>query len=221
MHFMPLRQGKSYMEKKMVRYWTSKKQKSVVSERREQLDLLFEFANTELKEKKNDQLKRQIYDLLNSIMTGHPETCPDLIGAGSDKLINVLQTHIRTRLKKIIHNTKLLVEMPLWKMGGSIEFTVDAKTNRFYERFRFRKIKPGNELKALKRMIDKAIIDIIRDLDFKPNRFCQCPRCGNFFYQPTERKKIYCSLRCGDAVRLQQFRRARRKLQDEKSKGFV
>jgi phage terminase large subunit-like protein len=66
MHFMPLRQGKSYMEKKMVRYWTSKKQKAVVSERREQLDLLFEFANAELKEKKNDTLKRQIYDLLNS-----------------------------------------------------------------------------------------------------------------------------------------------------------
>jgi hypothetical protein len=100
--------------------------------------------------------------------------------------------------------------MPLWKMGGSIEFTVDAKTKRFYERFRFRKIKPGNELKALKRMIDKAIIDIIRDLDFKPNRFHQCPRCGNFFYQPTEKEKSYCSIRCGDAVRLQQFRKLKK-----------
>jgi endogenous inhibitor of DNA gyrase (YacG/DUF329 family) len=106
-------------------------------------------------------------------------------------------------------------------MGGSIEFTVDAKTNRFYDRFRFRKIKPGNELKALTRMIDQALIDIIRDLDFKPNRFHQCPRCGNFFYQPTEKEKIYCSIRCGDAVRLQKFRKERRKLQDEKSKGFV
>jgi endogenous inhibitor of DNA gyrase (YacG/DUF329 family) len=218
---MSPRQGKSCTEKKMVRYWTSKKQKSVVSERRKQLDLLFEFANAELREKKNDQLKRQIYDLLNSIMTGHSETCPDLMSAGSDGLIKGLQKHIRARLKKMIHNTKLLVEMPLWKMGGSIEFTVDAKTNRFYERFRFRKIKPGNELKALKRMIDRAIIDIIRDLDFKPNRFRQCPKCGKFFYQPTEKEKSFCSIRCGDAVRLQQFRKETRKVQGGKPESFV
>jgi hypothetical protein len=221
MHFMALRQGKSYTEKKMVIYWTSKKQKSVVSERREQLDLLFEFANADLKEKKNDQLKRQICDLLNSIMTGHPETCPDLSGAKNDALIIGLQRHLCARLKKIIYNTKLLVEMPLWTISGSLEFTVEADTNRFYERFRFRKLKPGKELKALKRMIDKALIDIIRDLDFKPNRFRQCARCGKFFYQPTEKEKSYCSIRCGDAVRLQKFRKERRKLQDEKSKGFV
>jgi hypothetical protein len=54
------------------------------------------------------------------------------------------------------------------------------------------------------------LIEIIRDLDFKPNRFRQCPRCGNFFYQPTEKKSIYCSIRCGNAVRLKEFRRARR-----------
>ena len=126
------------------------------------------------------------------------------------------ENHKSCITRKIIHNTKLLVEMPLWKMGGSIEFTVDAKTNRFYERFRFRKIKPGNELKALKRIIDLALIEIFRDLDFKPNRFIQCPRCGSFFYQPTEKKKAYCSIRCGDAVRLQKFRKKRRILKGEK-----
>ena len=48
---------------------------------------------------------------------------------------------------------------------------------------------------------------LIRDLDSKPNRFRQCPRCGNYFYQPTERKKVYCSIKCGDAVRLQKNRK--------------
>jgi hypothetical protein len=200
----------------MKAYWTSKKQKSVVSERRKQLDLLFQFANAELKEKKNDQLLHRIHDFLNATLAEHQESCPDLLSAENDELINGLQKHLCARLKKVIHNTKLLWEMPLWKIGGSIELTVDSKTNRFYERFRLRKIKTGNELKALKRIIDLALIEIIRDLDFKPNRFRQCPRCGSFFYQPTEKEKTYCSIRCGDAVRLQKFRRERRKEQGEK-----
>lgn len=199
----------------MKAYWTSKKQKSVVSERRKQLELLFQFANADFKEKKDAQLKRRIYDLFNSIMKEHQESCPDLLSAENDELINGLQRHLCARLKKVIHNTKLLWEMPLWKIGGSIELTVDAKTNRFYEKFRLRKIKPGNELKALKRIVDLAIIEIIRDLDFKPNRFRQCPRCASFFYQPTEKEKTYCSIRCGDAVRLQKFRKEKRKKEQQ------
>jgi hypothetical protein len=200
----------------MVRYWTSKKQKAVVSERREQLNLLFQFANAELKENGNDQLVGQINDLLKSIVTGHQEGCPDLLGAENEELVNGLQKHLYARLKKVIHNTKLLWEMPLWKIGGSIELTVDAKTNRLYERFRLRKMKPGNELKALKRIVDLALIEIFRDLNSKPNRFRQCPKCGRYFYQPTKREKIYCSIRCGDAVRLQKFRKKRRILKGEK-----
>ena len=201
----------------MVRYWTSKKQKSVVSERRKHLDLLFQFANTDLKEKKHDRSKRQIYDLLNSSMGEHQERCPDLLSAENDELMIRLQKHLCARLKKIIHNTKLFWETPLWKIGGSVEFTVDAKSNRFYERFCLRKIKPGNELKALKRIIDLALVEIIRDLDFKPNRFRQCPRCDSFFYQPTEKKKIYCSIRCSDAVRLKQFRNKKKIVEHRKS----
>ena len=187
--------------------WTSKKQKAVISERREHLDLLFAFANTDLTVAKSDHLKSQMYGFLESMMAGRPAIYSLALSAEKNELIQELQKHLRARLKKIIHNTKLLWEMPLWKIGGSIEFTVDAKTKRFHERFRLRKIKPGNELKALKRMVDLALIEIIRDLDFKPNRFHQCPRCGNFFYQPTEKKSIYCSIRCGNAVRLQQFRK--------------
>ena len=77
-----------------------------------------------------------------------------------------LQKHLCTRLKKVIHNTNLLWEMPLFKIGGSVEFTMDAKNKRFYERFRLRKMKPGNELKVLKRIVDLALIEIFRDLEF-------------------------------------------------------
>jgi hypothetical protein len=200
----------------MRTHWTSKKQKAVISERREHLDLLFDFANADLTVAKSDHLKSQMYGFLESMMAGRPAIYSLALSAEKNELIQKLQKHLRARLKKIIHNTKLLWEMPLWKIGGSIEFTVDAKTKRFNERFRLRKIKPGNELKALKRMVDLALIEIIRDLDFKPNRFHQCPRCGNFYYQPTEKKSIYCSIRCGNAVRLQEFRKERRKVKGEK-----
>ena len=194
----------------MRTHWTSKKQKSVISERREQLNLLFEFANTDLTVASSDQLKSQMCDFLGSMMSGQPAIDSLALSAEKIELIQELQKHLRDRLKKIIYGAKLLVEMPLWTISGSLEFSVEAKINRFHERFRFRRIKAGNEIKELKRMVDLALIEITRDLDFKPNRFRECPRCGNFFYQPTERGKIYCSLRCGDAVRLQQFRRKRR-----------
>jgi len=200
----------------MRTHWTSKKQKSVISERREQLNLLFEFANTDLTVASSDQLKSQMCDFLGSMMSGQPAIDSLALSAEKIELIQELQKHLRDRLKKIIYGAKLLVEMPLWTISGSLEFSVEAKINRFHERFRFRRIKAGNEIKELKRMVDLALIEITRDLDFKPNRFRECPRCGNFFYQPTEKKSIYCSIRCGNAVRLQHFRKERRKAQGEK-----
>jgi len=191
----------------MRTHWTSKKQKSLVSERREQLDLLFEFANTDLTVAKNDQLKSQMYGFLESMKAGRPAIYSLALSVEKNELIQELQKHLRARLKKIVDNAMGLAEMPLWTVSGSLEFTVNPITNLFHERFRFRKIKAGNELKELKRMVDLAFIEITRDLDFKPNRFHQCPRCGNFFYQPTEKKSIYCSIRCGNAVRLQEFRK--------------
>jgi endogenous inhibitor of DNA gyrase (YacG/DUF329 family) len=75
-------------------------------------------------------------------------------------------------------------------------------------------------------MVDLALIEITRDLDFKPNRFRECPRCGNFFYQPTEKKSIYCSIRCGNAVRMQQFRKQKKNIRErleseEKSEKMI
>ena len=201
----------------MRTHWTSKKQKAVISERREHLDLLFEFANTDLTVTKSDHLKGQMYGFLESMMAGRPAIYSLTLSAEQNELIQKLQKHLRARLKKIVDNAKGLAEMPLWTVSGSLEFTVNPISNRFHERFRFRKIKAGNEIKEFKRIIDLALIEITRDLDFKPNRFRQCPRCGNFFYQPTEKKSIYCSIRCGNAVRLQQFRKKKSIIMHEKS----
>jgi len=195
----------------MRTHWTSKKPTSIVNELRERLDLYFNFANADLGVSESDHVKNCMYGFLDSMMAGQPAIYPLEVGSEKDEMIQLLQKHLRARLKKIIHKTKFLVEMPLWSINGSLEFTIEAKTNRFHERFRFRRLRTDNELKALIRMVDLALIEIIRDLNFKPNRFRQCPRCKTLFYQPTEKAKAYCSIRCGDAVRLQKHRRERRK----------
>jgi hypothetical protein len=192
--------------------WTSKKQKSITHERRDHLDMLAEFTNADLTNESSNHLIRQFADLLNLMLVQHRETHPYIMSAEKTEIMQGLQKHLRSRFNKIIHNTILLVEMPLWTVRGSLKFTVENKAGRFHERFRFRKVKEGNELKAMKQLIDLALIEIIRDLDFKPKRFHQCPKCKSYFYQPTEKERIYCSTTCGDAVRLQKFRQEKKKL---------
>ena len=194
----------------MQKNWTAKKQGEIIRERRDHLDVLMGFTNADLTNGSNDDLIRRFTDFLNSMMHQHKETHPYIIGAENTLIIQGLQKHLRARFKKIIRNTGLLVEVPLWTVRGSLNFTVKNLDGRFYERFRFQKVKKGDELKAMKQLIDLALIEIIRDLDFNPRRFNQCPKCKSYFYQPTEKKRIYCSTRCGDAVRLQKFRQEKK-----------
>jgi endogenous inhibitor of DNA gyrase (YacG/DUF329 family) len=196
----------------MKKNWTSKKQKSITHERRDHLDMLAEFTNADFNNGSSNHLIRQFADLLNLMLVQHRETHPYIMSAEKTEIMQGLQKHLRSRFNKIIHNTILLVEMPLWTVRGSLKLTVD-KENHFYERFRFLKVKEENELKAMKKLIDLALVEIIRDLDFKPRRFHQCPKCKSYFYQPTEKERIFCSTKCGDAVRLQKFRKEKKKLQ--------
>jgi hypothetical protein len=200
----------------MKKNWTSKKQGSVIRERRDHLDVLMGFANADLTNGSSNQIVRKFSDLLNLMMVQHRETHPYTMSAEKTLILQGIQKHLRARFKKIIHNSKMLVEMPLWTVEGSINFKVD-KEYRFYERFRFQEINEGDELEAMKQLIDLALIEIIRDLDFRPRRFNQCPKCKSYFYQPTEKERIYCSTRCGDAVRLQKFRKERKKSQKKRS----
>ncbi len=109
----------------MHTYWTSKKQKAVISERREQLDLFFEFANTDLTVAKIDHLKSQMYGFLESMMAEQPAIYSLALSAEKNELIQKLQKHLRARLKKIIHNTKLL-------MGNAV--VEGWRINRIYRR---------------------------------------------------------------------------------------
>ncbi len=209
----------------MAKYWTSKRHRWLLEDRQEQLHVFFEFANADLTQIESEPYKSSIHKFIDLIIPEYEKHFRKISDQEVFDNVCGLHKHLRARLKKTVDNTKMLVEMPLWSIHGSLKLTVEAKLNRFNERFRFPRMKPGDLLREIKRLIDLRIIEIIRDLDLKPIRFRQCPRCGNFFYQPTKKEKNYCSTRCGDAERLQAFRKEKKKLQkrlsDESDKKII
>jgi hypothetical protein len=191
-------------------YWTAKKSDDVVKKRRAELDLLIDFTNAGKTTPASQHLQSRILDHLHRHPALHPVNRDWKADGNLTNLMDALQQRLRDRLDSIIENKLMLAEMPLWQISGSISFALDPIKNRFHERFQLRKVKPGNEINALKKIIDLWLMEIIRDLDFSPRRFGQCPRCGGFFFSPTVKKRIYCSTRCAGAVRQQQFRDGRR-----------
>ena len=196
----------------MPKYWTSRKSQSVVGDRRDELDLLLDFANDDINQGKNQVLQAQILDCLRQHPALHPDNRMRKTDGKIARLMRVLQQHLLSRLSSIIENKIMLAEMPLWPISGTVKFTLNPIQNRFHERFRLRKVKPGNEVKALKKICDLWLIEIIRDLDFSPRRFGQCQRCGAIFCSPTVKERTYCSTRCSNAARQQKFRKGRRKI---------
>jgi len=196
----------------MKKYWTSNNIKSVVDDRRKELDLLIEYANADLNQMKHQSVWSSIMDRVGRHEALHPDNRdwrPKGNLSAAEVLI-VLQKHLLARLNSIIRNKEMLWEMPLWRVRGTIRFTSAAHLSRFQERFQLQKEKPGKEIKAFKKILDLWLIEIIRGIDFSPQRFGQCPQCGNFFYSPTIKKRIYCSKRCGGAARQEKYRRARK-----------
>lgn len=199
-----------------MKNWKSSKNKAIVSQRRVELDLLFEFANADLEQETSAHIKSRILDLLYDAMMPAPGGHKVLDPREYSALLPKLQKHLRGRLNTIIRKTTVLNEMPLWKISGSLEFTVEGKTNRFRQRIQLRRVREGNEIKALKMAVDLALMLIIQDLDFRPDRFHRCPRCKAYFYQPTAKVRQYCSTRCSDAVSLERFMKRKKLAQARK-----
>jgi len=193
-----------------LKYWTSKKSKAMVEEKRAELDLLIDFANADMNATASQRLQTRVLDHLHRHPALHPDNRNWKIDGQLTTLFEALQQRLRSRLDSIVENKHMLAKMPLWEISGSVSFELNPIDNRFHERFQLRKVKRDNEINALKKIIDLWLIEIIRDLDFSPRRFGQCPRCDGFFYSPTAKERIYCSSRCGGAARQEKFREERR-----------
>ncbi len=182
-------------------------------EKRAELDFLLGFANADLTREEN----RRRYSTLMDRIWQHPALHEDNRGrVANDDFVYIkdsLQRHLRSRLRNVIKNSKMLWSIPLWRVSGSVCIELDPMGKCFQERFELRKVKPGNEVKALKKIIDLWLTEIIRELDFSPRRIGRCHLCGGYFFQPTKKEKRYCSEKCSNAVRQQKYRAGRRTME--------
>ena len=172
--------------------------------------LAAELKNADITATASQRLQTRVLDHLHRHPALHPANRDWKADGQFTTLLEALQQRLRSRLGSVIENKHMLAEMSLWEISGSVAFKLNPIKNRFQERFQIRKVKHGNEINGLKKIIDLWLVEIIRDLDFSPRRFGQCPRCGGFFYNPTAKERIYCSTRCGGAARQEKFREERR-----------
>ena len=191
----------------MRRFWTTNTQRGLIGERREQLELLFAFANADLSSDDNWRIMSRFIDFLELATRTFMQERLRVRIPNSLKPMLELQEHLRARFNEIIVDSMHYVEMPLWTVSGSLAFTLDRGGSRFHQKLALNENPNKNDLHTVKILIDWALIKIAVDLDLEPRRFHQCPRCRAFFYQPTKKEKVFCSTRCGDAVRLQKFRK--------------
>jgi len=185
----------------------------IKKKKRAKLDLLLGFANADLTSKENHLRYLTIMDRLWQHPAIHDDNRIRSTNDDPAYIIGVLQRHLRNRLRKVIKNNKMLWSIPLWRVSGSVSLELDRAGKRFQEQFQLRKVKPGNEVKALKKIIDLWLMEIIRELDFSPRQIGRCHLCGGFFFQPTIKvKKRFCSERCSNTVRQKKYRAEKGKM---------
>ena len=130
-----------------------------------------------------------------------PRTSPEALQKRK-KLFIEIQNHIRSRIQVVMGTVELREMRSLWKIRGYRELIVYPHTDSFQDLVRAdKRPKKRLSLESEKREFDIWFADIVSDLDLKPSRFKKCTRCSNFFYQPTARKRKYCSTKCAAAVR--------------------
>ena len=189
----------------------------VVQERQEELGLLIDFANADLKKEKVKILCKRLWKHLSRHQALHPDNRN--LRAEDSAIIEILgemQKYLRSRLENIVKNsTTFGKDLSLWSISGTTNFTLDRKTDSFREVFQLQKVKIGNEPNAYKKVLDLCLMEIIRDLDANPRRFGRCPHCSSFFCNLTDKKKIYCSLRCANSTRQQKCRKEKENKKEE------
>lgn len=207
------------------KYWRSPKTQMVVNARLKDLNLLLDLANADLNSKDEALLLEflsRYAELTTSssapisgdkVLKNHSDYVQMLLKKDASKEIYLqrecfaaeVQLHLAQRIQDVMDASKMLWNMPLWEMNGTIALAVDPISNRFYEGFLFKDEEREEPVWHSMSLIDLRLIELIRDLDLKPERFRRCKRCKRYFYQPTARKKKFCGTECADADRIQRF----------------
>jgi hypothetical protein len=204
----------------MVKCWSIKKSKVAVEELKADLKILFEIANADLTQAKKQvlQLKERILSHFCQHSALHPDNLNWRPAEGkNDEVVQVMQEHLCSRLRLLVERKMMYCDdVPLWPLSGSRGLRMNPFTRKsFHEHFELPKEEPGNEILAWKNIVDLMLSEIIRGLEIIPSRFGQCPRCKCYFCSPTDKERIYCSTKCGNAVRQEKYLEKRRGKDDE------
>ncbi len=194
------------------KYWKSLKNKSLTDERLVQLESLFAFVNLDLTTNGNKGIQKTASQYFDRLTLGLVDSdIRSLIFKHDDiDLFRKVQSHLAHHIEAIIDASINLWEMPLLDAEGILRVQIHGRENRFTEIFKLDDTGPEELLNKGKQLIDFCLITLIRDLDLKPKRFRKCQKCKNYFYQPTARKKNYCSAKCANAVRQARFQKKKK-----------
>jgi len=193
-----------------TKYWSVPNGRSLVSKLRWQLDAVMAFAKCNLAEQASGNLSAEVQAFAEFMLASDYGSQLDWIGRALNAHTRQVQRHLRKRLHQIAGETTFGVEQSLWKVRASLTFSKAPIEGRYVERLSLDPAKRTNDLKKLAAVVDLRLIELVRDLELKPQRFRHCDRCHVVFYQPTERVKNFCSPRCAGTVRQARYERRKR-----------
>jgi hypothetical protein len=146
------------------------------------------------------------------------------------KFFSEIQQHLRARVDTIIINrgTSHITGLPktpvIEPTKGSrqivLAYDEDAGERFLKEIFVPDKMISSKELdlEAEKLIADLAFVDLFFDRDIRVDGFNTCETCGKYFYEPTKRRRAYCSDACSGVKRQRRYRSSERKSDDGSDK---
>jgi hypothetical protein len=201
-----------------TKYWSVPKGPSSAPKLRWQLDAVMAFAKCELTTQASDDQGAKIKTFAKFLLASDHAAQGDW----GDRVLNAealrVQQHLRERLDQITTGGAFGTETPLWKSRVVITFSSETVKGRFVEKLSLDLAKRTSHLNMLKAIVDLRLIELVRDLELKPQRFRHCDRCHTVFYQPTERVKNFCSSRCAGTIRQARYtQRKGKEIEKEKA----
>lgn len=193
------------------KYWKSQKGKGFISEQKQQLYSMLDYANADLGKKAVDDLETFGDRFIDLLIIGNYNQKKLFDKRGGFDFFSSLQLHLRSRINAVIDAMLMLWEMPLWKIEQATELNANPLENRFTVNFVLNDFVRKDRTEYGKQLIDFKLFELFHDLDLKPKRFRRCQKCKRFFYQPTSREKKYCSQKCAGAKRQTLYIRKKQK----------
>ena len=194
-----------------TKYWSVPKGPSSAPKLRWQLDAVMAFAKCDLVTQASNHQGAKVKTFATFLLaSGHAAQMGWI-----DRILNAgtlrVQKHLQERLDLITDGGAVGNESPLWKSHVVITFSSETMRGRFVEKWSLDPMHHTNDLTGLLAIVDMRLLELVHDLELKPQRFRRCDRCHAVFYQPTERVKNFCSSRCAGTVRQARYTNRKRK----------